>query len=379
MARHFDVIVIGVGAMGSAACHQLARRGMRVLGLEQFDIPHANGSSHGSSRVVRQAYHEHPDYVPLLKRAYELWRELEAVSGLDLLTITGFLHLGPSDADRLQRVETAAREHALPVECLTSHDVAARFPQFRLDDGMRGVWEPNAGFVRPELAVCAQAVAALECGAVIQAREPVRSWRVGPAGHAVEVTTDRGTYRAEQVIICGGAWSGRLLDERVPLVVTRQVLGWTWPSEPGSFRLGRFPCWSLVRPDGTSHYGFPMLPDNPGFKTAHHWRAAATDPDHVARHELPGDEADVRWPLERYLPSANGPLLALRTCLYTNSPDGHFVVDRHPEHPAVLLACGFSGHGFKFAPAIGEVLAELATGHAPSRSVSFLGLDRFRH
>jgi sarcosine oxidase len=376
MARRFRVIVVGVGGMGSAACWRLAERGAAVLGLEQFDIPHSSGSSHGSTRLVRQAYHEHPDYVPLLKRAYELWRELEQTSGQDLLTISGVLHLGHRGHQRLGAILETAHRHQIAVEQLDRRQVAERFPQFNIDDRFEGVFEPLGGFVPPEKTVAAQTLAALRAGAEIHAREPVREWRVEDG--VVRVTTTRDSYEAERIVFCAGAWTARLLaDLGAELVVTRQTLSWTWPHKPEAFILGRFPCWTLTEPDGVTFYGFPMVDDCPGLKTARHVAGLKVDPDHVPRQELPGDEAEVRSALARFLPDANGPLLALRTCLYTNSPDEHFIIDRHPEHASVVLACGFSGHGFKFAPVIGEILADLALEGSTPLPAQFLGLGRF--
>lgn len=377
----YDVILIGMGAMGSAACWQLARRGVRVLGLEQFDIPHSRGSSHGFSRMIRLAYHEHADYVPLLRRAYENWHELESVSGQKLLHITGGVYAGPPGSDRLARTSTAAESHGIPYERLSPAELTHRYAPFHLPDDYEILFEPSAGFLLPEKAIAAQVISALNAGAEIHAHEPVVSWQplgTSGAGEGVSVTTSRGTYEAGRVVFCGGAWTVRLVqDLGVPLRVTRQTLGWTWPREPRLFELGKFPVWSIAREDGTSHYGFPMMPDNPGFKTAHHHRNDETTVDTVIRDPLPGDEADIRYPISRFLPAAEGPLLGLRVCLYTNTPDAHFIVDTHPQDSRVVIACGFSGHGFKFASVMGEVLADLATEGKTAHPIGFLGLKRF--
>jgi sarcosine oxidase len=194
------------------------------------------------------------------------------------------------------------------------------------------------------------------------------------------VRTSRGEYRADQLVFCGGPWTERLVrDLGVPLVVTRQVLGWVWPIEPALFELGTLPVWAIGRGDGSLYYGFPILPDggSVGFKIALHARGTPADPDRVAREVLPGDEETFRACLRQHIPRADGPLLAMRTCLYTNSPDGHFILDRHPRHPRVHLACGFSGHGFKFASVIGEVLADWCTAGRTDLPVEFLSLARF--
>ncbi len=293
-----------------------------------------------------------------------------------LLYVTGGLYAGPSTSERLARTRLTAERFNLPFEELDWAEIERRFPQFHLPADYIGIYEPEAGFVKPELAITTHVRLALLAGAEIHAREPVTSWQADE--HGASVVTQRGTYHADRLVLVGGAWSGRLLaDLGVPLAVTRQTGGWTWPRRPELFELGRFPVWSIAREDGSSHYGFPMLPDNPGFKTGHHWRSQAIDPDRVERGILPGDEEDFRYPIEHFLPDADGPTLALRTCLYTNSPDGNFIIDRHPRHPRVVLACGFSGHGFKFMPVIGEIMSQLALGERPELAIEFLSLTRF--
>jgi sarcosine oxidase len=376
MADRYDVIVVGVGAMGSSACYHLARRGARALGLEQFDIPHALGSSHGFSRMIRMAYYEHPDYVPLLRRAYELWREVERASGQTLFHETGGVYMGPPGGEIVSGTVRAAREHGLPHEVLSRDDLARRFPQFHVPDHFTGVWEPRAGFLLPEKVVAAQAELALRAGAELHGREEVLQWDTGD--DVAVVRTSKGEYRADQLIFCGGPWTGKLVrDLGVELAVTRQVLGWTWPRRPELFATNAFPVWGIEAPDGSLSYGFPMMSDNPGLKVARHGRGPVTDPDHVLRAGTPADEVEVHEILNRNLPDGDGPLLSLRVCLYTNSPDGHFIIDRHPKHPRVTLACGFSGHGFKFASVVGEVLADLALDGRSPLPVGFLGSQRF--
>ncbi len=375
MPHSFDVIVIGVGAMGSSACWQLASRGARVLGLEQYDIPHGLGSSTGFSRMIRMAYYEHPDYVPLLRRAYELWHQLEAESGQKLLHLTGGLYLGTPDSELIAGSLQAAKLHGLPYESLAHRPLQQQFPQFQVPEEWTGVLEPNAGFLLPEKVIACFAEQAMRRGAELHGREPVIDWTADVQG--VTVRTSREVYHAGRLIFCGGAWSSALLkDMGVELKVTRQVMGWVWPREPKQFALGEFPVWAIGNADGSLHYGFPMMPDNPGFKISHHAPGQVTDPDHVARDPLPGDEASFRGALRQYIPPADGPLLALRTCLYTNSPDQHFIIDRHPLHANVALACGFSGHGFKFASVVGQILADLAMNGRTELPAQFLGLSR---
>jgi sarcosine oxidase len=373
MPETYDVIVIGVGTMGAAACCHLARRGARVLGLERFSIPHARGAHHGHSRVIRMAYFEHPDYVPLLGRAYHNWRQLERDSGQRILYQTGGLYLGRPDSEAIAGSLGAMKQHGLEHEELTRRQVLERFPMFRVPEGFVGLWEPVTGFVLPEQAVSSFAMQALEHGAELHGQEPVLDW--SPDG---VVRTSRGVYHGKQLVFCGGAWTNRLVqDLGVPLVVTRQVLGWVWPRNPELFALGRLPVWMIETGAGGQHYGFPMMPDRPGLKLALHLPASPTDPDAVVREPLPGDEATFRPVLRDFIPQADGPLLSLETCLYTNSPDSHFIIDRHPRHANVTLACGFSGHGFKFASVVGEVLADLALVGRTSLPISLFSLRRF--
>ncbi|MFM9994573.1 MAG: N-methyl-L-tryptophan oxidase [Phycisphaerales bacterium] len=372
-----DVIVIGVGTMGAAACLELARRGVRVLGLEQFGVPHTLGSHHGHSRMFRMSYYEHPDYVPLLKRAYEGWKALERDAGVRLFHETGALYLGRADRALIRGSLESARTHGLAHEALDRAALERRFPQFRPPPGFLGVFEPRAGFVVPEASVGVIADQAMRLGAEIHGHEPVESWRVEPSGCVVRTAKDE--YRADRLVFCGGAWSSRLMtDLGVPLAVTRQVQGWVQPRVPDSFTEGRFPCWALENPDGSLYYGFPMMPTSPGLKIARHARGEPFDPDSMDRRARPGDERDFLGALECLSPEAAGPVVSIGVCLYTNSPDSHFIIDRHPKHERVALACGFSGHGFKFAPVIGEVLADLACAGRTEWPIGFLGLSRLR-
>lgn len=381
MSATYDVILVGLGAMGTSAALHLARRGVRVLGLEQFDVPHAFGSSHGQSRMIRMAYYEHPHYVPLLRRAYDLWHELEHLCGQTLLHQTGGLYLGRPDSELIAGSLRSAREHALPHDLLDHAALRTSFPQFRVPDGYVGLFEKPAGFLLPERAVSAAAELALRHGADLRAREAVAAW--SSSGVSVTVTTSRGTYSAAHLVFCAGAWTARLLrDIDVSLLVTRQVLGWVWPRVPGPFALGRFPVFAIGHDDGSLHYGFPLLPTGSdpgplGLKVAHHTPGLPADPDSVERLVLPGDEATFRPALGTYLPDAAGTTLATRVCLYTNSPDHHFILGPHPTRPNVTLAAGFSGHGFKFATVVGEALADLATRGRTDLPVDFLSPARF--
>jgi sarcosine oxidase len=378
MAKSFDVIVVGVGAMGASACSHLADRGARVLGLEQFDIPNSRGSSHGFSRMIRLAYYEKPDYVPLLHRSYQLWDELEKRSQQRLLFRVGGVYIGPETGLLLKGSRESARKFALDVEMLSHKELGKRWPQFVVPRKWIALFDPAAGFLRPERVITAYATLAMRAGAQLHGNEPVRQWRA--TDRQVTVRTDRGEYKAGQLIFTGGAWSAKLLGELgLPLKVTRQVVGWVWPRRPELFELGRLPVWGIdAMQQRGIYYGFPMIPDAPGFKLAHHWPTApSVDPDKVTREPSPGDEKDFRPVLKRHIPDADGSLLATRVCLYTNSPDEDFILDHHPQHPRVQIACGFSGHGFKFASVIGEILADRATLGSSSNQADFLKLRAF--
>jgi sarcosine oxidase len=265
--------------------------------------------------------------------------------------------------------------HGLAHELIELDELRRRFPQFHVPENFVGFLDREAGFILPEKAIATFAGLALRRGAQLHGREPVLDWSADSAG--VSVVTPRGTYRAATAIFCGGAWSERLVRGLgIPLRVTRQVMGWVWPKQPAMFELTRLPVWAVDHLDGTIHYGFPMLPDSPGFKLAHHAPAQSADPTTVDRQITDADERTIRPFLQRFIPDADGPLLSMRVCLYTNSPDQHFLIDHHPENRNVVFVCGFSGHGFKFAPVIGAALADLALTGKTTHPIKFLGCQR---
>lgn len=375
-SRRFDAIVVGVGAMGSAACYELARRGRRVLGIERFDIPHDRGSSHGYTRIIRLAYYEHPSYVPLLRRAYTLWRELEATAGEPLLKITGSIDAGPADGWVFKGSVESAVEHGLAHEVLTSRELTARFPGYRLRDDAMALYQPEGGFLLPERCIVAYANAALDLGATLHARESLLDF-VPTAEGGLRVRTDRATYETSSLVIAAGAWNARLLPCLDGLAVPeRQVLAWLQPAEPALFRPARFPVFNLETPEGR-FYGFPAAVV-PGFKLGKYRHLEETgDPDTLLTEPTPADEALLRDCAARYFPAGNGATLALKPCMFTNTPDGHFLIDHHPELPNVWFASPCSGHGFKFASVIGEVMADLATTGATPHDIALFRLSRF--
>ena len=337
--------------------------------------------------MIRQSYYEHPDYVPLLRRAYELWDELEAAAGSfqsepeRILHLTGGLYLGPPHGSIVEGALAAARAHDLPHDLLEAEEVTARFPAFRVPEGFRGFFEEKAGFLVPELAVAAHAEQARAHGAELRTNEPILEWATSAEG--VTVRTSTGTYQAGHLVVTAGAWNGPLLrDLEVELSVTRQVLAWfNPPGDVEPLSLGRFPCWFLETDPPYGHYGFPMLSSGQGgLKIALHKPGEAIDPDHLGAdaHEVREEEVvALREILRACIPGGDGPLLATRTCLYTNSADSHFILGAHPGHQHLSIAAGFSGHGFKFASVMGEILADLATDGTTSHPIEFLSPNRF--
>ena len=355
----YDAIVVGLGSMGSATLYHLAHRGQRVLGLEQFDVPNSLGSSVGVSRIIRLAYAEHPDYVPLLLRSYELWRELETVARERLLVITGGLDIGRENEGTVRGSLLSCQVHHLTHELLDAAAVRRRFPGYRLPSDMVAVYQPEGGFLMSERCVVAHTAAALGLGAEVHGRERVTSWSA--SGTGVVVKTESGTYEAGSLVVTAGPWVGELCGELAPLAVPeRQVLLWAQPRRPESFDSASFPVFTMQAPEGR-FYGFPVF-GVPGFKIGkYHHRGQRVRLDAIDRECHPEDEAVLREGLRRYFPDADGPTLAMKVCLFTNTSDEHFILDRHPAHPHVAIAAGFSGHGFKFCSVVGEVMADLVT------------------
>lgn len=359
----YDVLIAGLGAMGSATATELARRGVGVLGLDRYAPPHALGSSHGGSRIIREAYFEHPLYVPMVQRAYELWRALEKSSGVRLLLETGGLMIGRPDSALIEGSLRSAEIHRLPHTMLTAAEVRARFPALHPEQDMVAVLEPRAGVLFPEACISAHLGEARRHGAELRFDEPVLRWESD--GDFVRVFTSRGEYRARQMIVTAGAWVESLLPGlELPLRVERQVLHWFDPtSNVAAFTPSRCPIHLWQFDNGLFFYGFPDL--GTGVKAAFHHAGEVTTADGVRRDVTPAEIGTVRAALRRFVPAADGPARASAVCLYTNMPDEHFLIDRHPGEARVLVASPCSGHGFKFAPVVAEILADLVQGKPP--------------
>lgn len=371
-----SVLVVGLGGMGSAAAQHLAERGVRVTGLERYTPAHALGSSHGGSRVVRQAYFEDPAYVPLLLRAYELWDALNA-TGTEVLTRTGGLFCGLPSSETVSGALRSAREWGLAHETLDAAEIRTRFPTFAPGDDEVGVFETEAGFARPEDTVATQLELAARAGADLHFDEPVLEWGTTPGGGAW-ARTAAGTHTADHLVLCPGAWAPQLLsDLAVPMTVERQVMHWFDPVG-GVGPWVDHPVYVHEDAAGSQVYGFPAH-DGPagGAKIAFFRRGTEADPDALDR-TVTDEEVDVmRRRATTILPGLDGPSLRATACMYTTTPDHHFVVAPHPAHDAVTVACGFSGHGFKFVPVVGEVLADLATTGATAHPIGLFDPARF--
>lgn len=379
----FDVIVIGVGSMGSSTCYHLSKDGYKVLGLEQFDITHEFGSHAGQSRIIRKAYFENPDYVPLLERAYRNWKSIEEETETKIYHPTGLVYFGPRVHSLIKGVKQSASLYNVKVSSFNSNEIAERFPQFTVPKDFDTLFEPDAGFVTPEKAIRLYAEQAVKKGAQIKTHEQVVNWK--KEGNGIVVITDKNIYNCSKLIITAGAWARKMIPTiSGKLKITRQFVAWIKPREWDKFILGKFPCWLLEDDEKAGcYYGFPILPENEfggpmGLKLAHHFPDLETDPDHVNRQATKEDENNLKYALNKYLPGCFESFLSYKICLYTNSPDEDFIIDKLPGYEdQVIVATGFSGHGFKFASVIGEILSDLAIKGATQLPINFLSAHRF--
>lgn len=369
------IVVIGLGATGSAALCALARRGIRALGIDQFEIGHDRGSSHGPTRMIRLAHYENAGYVPLMRRAYELWRELESIADRKFLNVTGIIEIGAADGQLVPGTITAASRHGLHHEVLDAAALMRRYTAFRVPDNFKVVLQRDGGFIEAAPAVAANIRIAVEAGAEIRTGERVLA--IEPKSQGVRVKTSRGAVEADGAIIAAGPWMSEILPELVlPLRITRQVVGWFEPENAAQFLLGRFPVFILETSHG-HHYGFPAY-GRLGVKIAkHHHLGEVVDAERYDRTVSAGDEAAIRAPLAQYIPAANGRLLDAQTCLYTMTPDDTFIIDRMPGYPHIIIASPCCGHGFKFSPVVGEIVADLVTQGTTAHDIVPFRLQRF--
>jgi sarcosine oxidase len=377
--RGHDVVVLGLGAMGSAAAYHLARRGARVLGIDRYAPPHTLGSTHGRTRITREAYYEHPSFVPLVRRAGACWAALEREWGAPLFARTGGLMIGPAEGALVAGALRAAREHAVPHELLDASEVRRRFPGYHPPDEQVALFEPGAGVLFPEACVEAHLGLAARQGATVWTDTVASDWRVERDG--VVVDTGRGAVRASRLVLAAGPWLPALLGAHggiaLPLLVERQLSHWFQPrARPETLAPERCPLALWEHAPGDLFAAFPDFGD--GVKCGGHHDGEATDPERVDRMVHARETAAARAQLERLLPDAAGALREERVCLYTNTPDASFVIDHLPDEPAVIVASACSGHGFKFSSAVGEALADLATGATPRVELGAFGIGRFR-
>ncbi|MDC0035433.1 N-methyl-L-tryptophan oxidase [Chloroflexi bacterium] len=374
--KHSDVIVVGTGAVGSAAMYYLAKNGVDVIGLDRFPVAHDKGSSHGQTRIIRLAYFEHPNYVPLLKRSFELWEELEKVSGFELYTESGLIQVGPPDGEIVAGVRESAAMHNLTVEDVTQSDLKDFYPGFSIPHGMEAVFEKRAGFLKVEKCIETFLDLADKSGAQLYTGIEVLGWELD-ADHRVTVTTNEGVFTADRIIVTAGAWAGELVKGlRVNLTVVRKPLFWFQSDNVYELDSG-CPAFFYETPEG-SFYGFPSI-DELGLKVAEHTGGEPVlDPLEVDRSKHRKDEAKIEYFLQEYLTGMNAPTLTdHKVCMYTRSPDEDFIIDKVEEYPQVSYVAGLSGHGFKMASVLGEIMADMATKGSTEHPIEFLSANRF--
>ena len=374
--RTFDVAVLGVGGIGSAACYHLARTGLRVVGIEQFSIPHSRGSSHGVTRILREGLHENETYVPLVRRALELWRELEKASGTQLFYQTGSLDIGLPESSIVVGSLNSCQRWSIPHETFAASELRRRYPVLRIYDEMVAVFQPNSGFVLAEGSITAHVNGACDHGAEIHGHEKMIGWEANGDGYAIQTTHDR--YEVGQIVFTVGAWASKVTGLSVQVRPERAVLGWFQPKENAArFGVGSLPVWIIDSPDGGHFYGLPVF-GIPGFKLGRLSRNLdEVDPDLPLLEPDSRDEQDLRQFLEKHFPDANGSLLSMQTAFFEHSPDRHFIIGELPDFPGAWVIAGLSGHGFKYASALGELAKDLLLQRKSGYDLSPFRLDRF--
>jgi len=371
--EHYDCVVLGLGGMGSATLYTLAKRGVKACGIEQFGIAHDRGSSHGETRIIRKAYFEHPNYIPLLNRAYELWEELERITGEKLFVKCPIIVAGKPKAEAIKGLELCYNRHDLPHQRWTAEEARKRYPQFRLPDDFVVYFDPVAGFLYPEKCVQTHVKLAQKLGATIYTGERIISWNEDNNG--VHIKTERREIISEKLVVTAGAWAIReLASLKLPLQIWRKVVFWYNSSNVAEFERERFPIFYVESDDG-GFYGFPVI-NASGLKVAEHTTPQPIpDPDLITRDLQPDDEPRVRQFLRAFLPQFHPRRTKFSVCMYTMTPDGNFIIDHHPHHPNVVLAAGFSGHGFKFATLVGEILSDFVTLGKSPHPIDFLRIN----
>jgi sarcosine oxidase len=378
----FDIIVIGVGSMGSAACYHASKAGAKVLGIEQFDLGHQLGSHGGQSRIIREAYFEHPNYVPLLRRSYENWRQLEKEAQTDLMQLNGLLYMGKPGGTLIEGVNLSAGLYDIPVENIKDTPKSDLYKAFKLPADYEVLYEPGAGFVRPEKAILCHTGLAIEAGAEIRTDEKVLNWHEKKG--KVFIETDKAAYSCQKLIITAGPWASDMLPNfSKHLQVSRQLITWVKPKDPALFKPELFPCWTLeVAEMNGIFYGFPLIDSgetglSEGLKIGYHWSERyIQDVSAIDRSALPEEIDEVTEFMKRFMPDVNDELYETHVCMYTNTPDSDFIIDYLPNNKHVVFATGFSGHGYKFAALIGEILSDLVLTGKTTESIDFLSLSR---
>ncbi len=376
MTTTADVIVVGLGAHGSSAACHLARRGLKVIGFDTHRPPHTLGSSHGGGRIIRQAYTEGSFYVPLMLRSYELWDDLQERTGNRLMQITGGLAIGDKRGKGVTGYVQSAAEYDLPIEVLNSDEIHERFPVLHPHEHMEATYDPRAGVLFPENGVQGHLEEAIKAGTDLRFDEPVTRWRPDREGGSVQVETKSGTFEAKQLVFTAGAWLPELVSKlKLPMWIERQVLFWFEPrANADAFLPENLGNHGWEYEPGHSFYAQPNYGE--GVKVALHHDGRASDPDALDRVVTSEDENALREQMERYVPDLNGKLLNSSVCMYTDTPDLHFLIDFHPGHKNILLISPCSGHGFKFSAVMGEIVADMVTEGKSKFDLSNFGVER---
>ncbi|CAM4326608.1 N-methyl-L-tryptophan oxidase [Lacicoccus alkaliphilus] len=376
MTKHYEVIVIGAGSMGMAAGYYLAEQGIKTLMIDAFDPPHASGSHSGDTRLIRHACGEGYDYVPLAMRAQALWDDLQTKTSERIFLKTGVVTFGPSDSLFVQTAINGGLEYDLNLDTLSADEINARWPGIAVPDGQIGCYEPDAGVLFSENAIRTFRRLALERGAELKVNSPVMN--IDAFADSVKVETNTESFTADKLIISGGAWNKKILDDldlKLRIQPSRQTIAW-FDSDDALYRADDFPGFFADVPTGV-YYGFPSI-DGSGLKVGRYDNGEEIDPEYYNQEfgALDKDEGDLRGFLGEYMKEANGSLDVGRTCMFTNTPDENFIIDKHPAHDHIAIAAGFSGHGYKFSSAVGEILGELVTKGEASQDISLFKATR---